>query len=156
MKREFAIVGAVVALFGICCSSRPVSSQEKTPARPRAILTKPYTPQLGDMIALTTAQLMTGLKTINAPTLAYYDRDAKRIGIYVYGQKATLDRAKTTLDGLRDGMTGMIDAVGEIYGVRLDEKDFEYAYYDAANGKELVHWADGTYMIGEEKEEGGE
>jgi len=156
MRKEFAIVGAVAALLWTCCSSQPVSSQQKAPARPRAILTKPYTPQLGDMIALTTAQLMTGLKTISAPTLTYYDRDAKRIGVYVYGQKATLDRAKSTLDELRDGMTGMIDAVGQIYGVKLDEKDFEYAYYDAATDKELVHWADGTYMIGDEKEEGGE
>jgi len=156
MNRKVVIVGAVAALFWIGFPSRPVSSQEKTPARPRAVLTKPYTPQLGDMIALTTAQLMTGLKTINAPTLTAYDRDAKRIGIFVYGQKATLDRAKAALDGLRDGMTGMIDVVGEIYGVKLDEKDFEYAYYDVATGKELVHWADGTYTIGEEKEEGGE
>lgn len=156
MKRRVAIVAAVAALFWIGCLSRPVSSQEKTPARPRAILTKPYTPQLGDMIALTTAQLMTGLKTINAPTLTAYDRDAKRIGIFVYGQKATLDRAKGTLDGLREGMTTMIDVVGEIYGVKLDEKDFEYAYFDAATGKELVQWADGTYTLGEGKEGEGE
>jgi len=108
------------------------------------------------MIALTTAQLMTGLKTINAPTLTAYDRDAKRIGIFVYGQKATLDRAKGTLDGLREGMTTMIDVVGEIYGVKLDEKDFEYAYFDAATGKELVQWADGTYTLGEGKEGEGE
>lgn len=156
MKRNGAIIAAVAALLWFGCSSRPVSSQEKAPARPRAILTKPYTPQLGDMIALTTAQLMTGLKTINAPTLTAYDRDAKRIGIFVYGQKATLDRAKATLDGLREGMTTMTDVVGAIYGVKLDEKDFEYAYYDAANGKELVHWADGTYTLGEEKENEGE
>lgn len=156
MNRKVAIVAAVAALLWIGYSSRPVSSQERASARPRAILTKPYTPQLGDMIALTTAQLMTGLKTINAPTLTVYDRDAKRIGVFVYGQKATLDRAKTALDGLRDGMTSMIDAVGEIYGVKLDEKDFEYAYYDAANGKELVHWANGTYTLGEEKEDEGD
>ena len=108
------------------------------------------------MIALTTAQLMTGLKTINAPTLTVYDREAKRIGILVYGQKATLDRAKSTLDGLRQNMAWMIETVGAIYGVTLDEKDFEYIYYDSASGRELVHWADGTYTIGEEKENEGD
>jgi len=145
-----------VVLLWIGCSSPPAGSQEKVPPRPRAILTKAYTPQLGDMIALTTAQLMTGLKTINAPTLTVYDRDTKRIGILVYGQRATLDRAKATLDGLRESMAGMFDAVGAIYGVTLDEKDFEYAYYDAASGRELVHWVDGTYTIGDEKENEGE
>jgi len=156
MNRKISVGAVVAALLWIGCSSEPVNSQDKTPARPRAILMKPYTPQLGDMIALTTAQLMTGLKTINVPTLTVYDRDVKRIGILVYGQKATLDRAKATLDGLRESMTGMMDAVGENYGVSLDEKDFEYAYYDATSGRELVHWANGTYTIGEEKEEEGD
>ena len=156
MNQKGVIGVAIATLVWIGCSSQPVSSQEKTPARPRAILTKPYTPQLGDMIALTTAQLMTGLKTINAPTLTIYDRDAKRIGILVYGPKATLDRAKSTLDGLRGNMAWMTETVGAIYGVTLDEKDFEYSYYDTASGRELVHWVDGTYTIGEEKENEGD
>jgi len=80
MNRKIAIVAAVAALLWIGCSSRPVNSQEKAPSRSRAILTKPYTPQLGDMVALTTAQFLTGLETINAPMLAYYDRDARGSG----------------------------------------------------------------------------
>jgi len=101
MNRKISVGAVVAALLWIGCSSEPVNSQDKTPARPRAILMKPYTPQLGDMIALTTAQLMTGLKTINVPTLTVYDRDVKRIGILVYGQKSTLDYADATLDGRR-------------------------------------------------------
>lgn len=156
MKRLTITAALAVGLLCLLFGSRSGQSQEASPARPRAILTKPYTPQLGDMIALTTGQLLTSLKTVTAPTLSVYDHEAKKVGIVVYGKKATLDAAKATLDGIRDSMTTMRDIVGAIYGVTLDEKDFEYAYYDIASGAELVHWADGTYTLGEEKEGEGD
>jgi len=113
---------------------------------PRATLSKPYAATLGDLIALNTSELITSFKSMSdAPTIAIYDRDAKKIVIIQYGSRSSLDGAKKGIDDMRKSMGSIMQIVGGVYKVTIAEADFGYIY--SHDGKELVRWEDGKYTV---------
>lgn len=96
------------------------ATESAAPTYPKADLSKPFAPTLGDVIAQSLADLVTAAKrSTDPPTLVVYDRDAKKIAVLIYGSKTT-----------------------------LDEADFGYLYYHG--GKNLISWEDGKYTVGDE------
>lgn len=152
MKRLVAGLVLITALLAVMCSpgknrAEGNAVEAAQPKYPHAALAKPFTPTLGDMIALSTGQYLTGLKAVSAPTITAYDRDSQKVQIAVFGQASTIDAAKKTLDDLRGGLDEGV--LGSIYHVGIEEKDFQFYYYDVSGDqpKEVVHWADGQYSI---------
>jgi len=148
MKRFPALLAA--CLFSLLVPSAACQGQESDTAAstgyPRAMLGKPYTPMLGDLIALSTSELLSAFKGFSdSPAIAIYDRDAKRIVVIEYGSKSTLDGAKKAIDEMREAMKPKMMIVGSVYKLSLDGADFGYIY--SHEGKELVRWEDGKYTV---------
>ena len=151
MRRTFFALASGLSALLFCppVSVSQVPTEQAARAYPKAILSNPFTPTLGDMIALSTSELVTSLRSgAYDPTIAIYDREAKRIAIIVYGSRSTLDGAKKSLDEVRSQMQSRSAMIGSLYHVTLSEADFTYIYYHGQ--VELVRWEDGKYTIGGE------
>lgn len=148
MRRTLALL--LVALAALLWSPPTPSAQNSpgggAPELPNADLAKPYAPVLGDLIALSTSQLITALKQgEGGPTIAVYDRDARKVLVITYGAWGGLDHAKASIDQTRKTLRADLQLIGPVYHVALQENAFAYAYY--YQDKELVHWQDGKYSV---------
>ena len=118
---------------------------------PRATLSKVYAPTLGEMVAQTITQTLVVLKPIDAPILAAYDRQEKKIELAVMGSRGSVDSARQTLDELRvKGYPLIAYFVGVTYHVSVDDTDVTLVYlnrYD--NYKEVVRRENGRYVVPE-------
>ncbi len=116
---------------------------------PRALLTKPYVPVLGEFIALTLSDFFATAKIVDSPIMASYDRATKKVEIIMFGVRASADGAKESVgDFLTKGLP-LIEAVtSSVYGVRLDEDQFRVIYYNRLKeNEEVLRWDGGQYII---------
>lgn len=146
MKRHSLLLAFALLLLIV---TPPTSVGQGSAPHPAAVLSKPYTPTLGDMVALSMSELMTALKgDMDAPSIAIYDREAKKVAVLVYGSKRTIDGAKESLDRMREKMEARSAIVGELYQVTLSTSDFGFVYYNGT--KEIVRWEEGKYVVAAE------
>ena len=118
---------------------------------PRAVLSKVYTPTLGEMIAQTITEVLGIMKPIDAPILAVYERDEKKIELSVMGGRSSVDAAKQALDDLRAKGYPLIGYfVGADYHASLDDTDVTLIYLNRFDGyKEVVRRENGRYVVPE-------
>lgn len=116
---------------------------------PRALLTKPYAPVLGEMIALTLSDFFATVKLNDVPIMASYDRTTKKVEIIMFGSRASADGAKESVaDFLAKGFPLIEAVVSSVYGPRLDEDQLRVIYYNRLNAnKEILRWEGGQYII---------
>src|SRR5467141_1401538 len=95
-RTEMKLVSPVLAvcLFSLLIPPPACTGQENeqgtTTGYPKAVLVKRYTPMLGDLIALSASELISAFKGFSdAPAIAIFNRDAKKIVIIVYGSRST-------------------------------------------------------------------
>jgi len=150
MKRTSPILAAgLLTVLWFTTGECQAANVDETPTYPAAVLTKPYAPVLGDMIALNTSELLTALRAnTDPPTVAIFDRDAEKVAVCVYGTRGTLDAGKKTLDLVREKMRILSPMIGYAYHVTLKTEGFGYIYF--SNDKELVRWEDGKYTVASE------
>jgi hypothetical protein len=143
---SLSVACMVLLLASPTLSTSQETAGGTTKGYPTAVLSKPFTPMLGDMIALSVGELVTALKQYaDAPTIAVYDRDANKIALIMYGGRSTLDGAKSSMDDARKLMQARIPIIGNLYHVTLAEANFAYVYYH--DEKVLVRWEDGKYTV---------
>ena len=149
MKAALMVVLASVVLFGSLPAIAASDPDTSTTPPPRALLTKPYAPVLGEMIALTLSDFFATAKLIDSPIMASYDRATQKVEIIMFGVRASADGAKESVsDFLAKGFPLIEAVVSSVYGPRLDEDQLRVIYYNRLNAnKEILRWEGGQYII---------
>jgi len=147
-----AVLLAVVASTLLGGSLPAVAGSDpdtSTTPPPRAVLTKPYAPVLGEMMAFTLSDFFATAKIVDSPILASYDKATKKIEIIMFGARASADGAKESVgDFLAKGLPLIEAVVSSVYGPRLDEDQLRVIYYNRLKeNEEVLRWEGGQYII---------
>jgi hypothetical protein len=163
MKR-FALV--LCTLGALASAAMAADNQAATPATlPAAVLTKPYTVMLGDMLASAMTQLVPVVKAsesfqwrIDGQVVITYDHTSSKLVVSVfadppiggYGAPGVVDKAKASLEYFRGKVFPVIaTSVGQTYGVSLNDTDLTLVYFNRGTMKEVIRREGAKYLVSE-------
>jgi hypothetical protein len=151
--------GRGMRLLAVCCltlvvgNSTIASAQEGATekAKPKKSMAMPYTPTLGELLALSASQLLATMKPFDAPVMVAYDRDAKNLEVGIFGIQSSVDWAKKSVEEFRQKAVPLIQFVAlEGYGVELTDEDITIVYLNrTSENAEVLRREKGKYIVAE-------
>jgi hypothetical protein len=133
------IVAALVAV--------PVLAQPKAVEPKKTVtLDSPYTPKLGDFLALELSAGFASLKTIDAPIIVSYDLEKKKLLVLVVGSRAQPADAKETIEKLAELVALMSPSALKERGVAIGDDNVIYIYRNKSKREsDLLKRENGKY-----------
>jgi hypothetical protein len=110
----------------------PVLAQPKAEPKKAVTLDSPYTPKLGDFLALEISAGFASLKTIDAPIIVSYDAEKKKLVVLVVGSRSQAADSKEIIEKLVELVALMSPASLKERGVPLGDDNVIYIYRNKA------------------------
>ncbi len=138
MRKLFAVLTVVVSTLAF-------AEDKPAPQKAAGGLSQPYSIAAGDMAALYLGQFFAASRVIDAPVVAVYSRELKKIVVLVIGSRDSIDGAKGVLEELRGHITKAATLFQGQFGLTLAEDDHVLVYTHKTKG-EIVRRDAGKYV----------
>lgn len=148
MKTSLVLFGMAVSLASLMSGPAAGAQEAKSLAKP--VLSKPYTPVLGEMIASTVSGVLATAKASESPLSVAYDKQLGKIVVVMMGTHGSVDGAKSAVDNFRkNAMPVIADAIAKQYAVALDEDSQLLLVYQNRSKAyaEVVRRENGQYVV---------
>lgn len=150
MKAKLVMSLALLVLSLPTCASMAATPAAKAAPAKRALSTQ-YAMTAGDILALTSTNMLNAMKLVDVPLMVSFDGEGKKLEVAIFGTRSSVDGlggAKATIeDFLKTGMP-VINTLAEQMGLELTESQVTILYMNRNDSfKQVVRRENGVYVM---------